>query len=667
MKSKLTQFLLCLFLLGGLACAAQPTYDWAFKAGSTVSDGSRRLATDASGNIYMTGYFSNTVDFDPGAGTANLVSGGNSDIFVAKYDASGNYLWAFKVGGSGQDIGDDIALDNSGNVLVTGTFRNTADFDPSGSTANLTSSGDFEAFVAKYDASGNYLWAFKIGKTSLDRGYGIASNESDNVYVTGTFSSSSVDFDPGGGTANLSSSGGKDIFVAKYSSAGNYLWAFKIGGTSDDRGYYISVDGNNILVTGIFQNTADFDPGGGIANLTSSGGTDAFVAKYDDSGNYQWAFKLGSTSNDGGISVIPDASGNVLVHGYFQNTADFDPGGGTANLTSNGDYDIFLAKYDASANYIWAFNIGAAGPDVGRVVATDASGDLWITGYFQNTADFDPGGGTANHTSNGAYDVYVAKYDDAGNYLCSFSIGGSGSDLGFDINTEGISNLFIAGAFQNTADFDPGAGTANLTSSGNYDIFAAKYDDNCPIGLPIELLSFDAKNEGETVKTFWSTASETNNDYFTIERSVDGATFEGIGTVAGAGNSSTTLSYSFVDRNPFSPISYYRLKQTDFDGKFGYSAIIAIEYWGDSELIVSDVYPNPAENKLHIDLNSKSDIPVQISINDIVGRQVMFMKNTTSPGFNNLTVDLSRLAKGLYHIKIFNNFEVIHISKFIKK
>lgn len=447
----------------------------AFKIGNTGFDEGRGIVTDAAGNIYITGYFSGTADFDPGAGTANLTSSGDYEIYLAKYNSSGVYQWAFKIGNTLKDAGFGVALDAFDNIYVTGYFQGTADFDPGAGAANLTSSGLQDIFIAKYNSSGVYQWANKIGNTGNDLSLKMDIDGSDNILITGAFNGT-VDFDPGAGTSNLISAGSDDIFVAKYNSSGIYQWAFNIGSASSDMGYGLDADdAGNVYITGWFQGTADFDPGAGIANLTSAGTEDIFAARYNSSGIYQWAFNIGAASNDNGYGIATDGNGNVCVTGKFQGTADFDPGPGLASLTSVGSEDIFLAGYNSSGVYQWAFNIGGAGVDNGIEIGFDGNGGIYITGYFAGTADFDPSAGTANLTSSGNTDIYLAKYNSTGNYQWAFNAGNTGGDVGRELFLDGEGSLFVTGYFEVSPDFDPSCGTATLTSSGNFDVFAAEY------------------------------------------------------------------------------------------------------------------------------------------------------------------------------------------------
>jgi hypothetical protein len=463
-----------------LTTGTPSTYAWSSAQatvsvfGGASSDYGWSIAVDSSGNVYTTGYFQGTVDFDPGAGTSNLTSAGSSDVFVSKLDSSGALVWAKSFGGASSDLGYSIAVDSSGNVYTTGYFNGTADFDPGAGTSNLTSAGGNDVFVSKLDSSGALVWAKGFGGASFDLGYSIAVDSSGNVYTTGYFNDT-VDFDPGAGTSNLTSAGSSDVFVSKLDSSGALVWAKSFGGASGDIGRDIAVDSSgNIYTTGYFNGTVDFDPGAGTSNLTSAGGNDVFVSKLDSSGALVWAKSFGGASSDLGISIAVDSSGNIYTTGYFNGTADFDPGAGTSNLTSAGGNDVFVSKLDSSGNLVWAKGFGGASNDLGYYIAVDSSGNVYTTGYFEGTVDFDPGAGTSNLTSAGGNDVFVSKLDSSGALVWAKSFGGTSFDSGYSIAVDSSGNIYTTGYFNGTADFDPGAGTSNLTSAGGADIFVLK-------------------------------------------------------------------------------------------------------------------------------------------------------------------------------------------------
>ena len=321
---------------------ASGNYVWAKKFGSTGFDDGQSITVDASG-VYITGTFTGTVNF----GTGNLTSAGNNDIFVVKLTTTGTTSWAKRIGGTLIDNATSLKLDGSANVIITGTFAGTVDFNPGAGTANLVSVGSQDIFILKLDASGNYVWAKNIGSMTSDGGWAVAVDGTNNVFFTGSFSGI-ADFDPST-TNNISLTpvGGKDIFVLKLDASANYVWAKSFGGSNDEEGYSIAVDGSgNVVTTGFFYGTVDFDPGAGTSNLTSNG-YDIFVSKLNSTGAFVWAKNMGGSSADYGYSIAVDALDNVYTTGYFNLTADFDPGSGTSNLISKGNSDVFLSKLNS--------------------------------------------------------------------------------------------------------------------------------------------------------------------------------------------------------------------------------------------------------------------------------------------------------------------------------
>jgi hypothetical protein len=331
-----------------------------------------------------------------------------------KLDASGNFLWAKQMGGIVNDFGFSIALDASNNVYATGSFGDTADFDPGIGTFDLISAGNTDNFVSKLDSNGNFLWAKQLGGTDDDDSYAIAVDAIGNVYTIGTFYAT-ADFDPGVGTYNLTAVGQYDIFISKLDASGNFSWAKQIGGAMSDEGYAIAVDASgNVFTTGSFAGIVDFDPGAGTFNLTAGlGNLDVFVSKLDVSGNFLWARQFGGMNlPDGGQgrSIALDAFNNVYTTGFFTGTVDFDPGAATFNLTSAGAYDIYISRLDAYGNFVWAINMGGTDYEVGRGLALDTTGNVYSTGAFGGTADFDPGVGIFNLTTGfGNGDIYISK------------------------------------------------------------------------------------------------------------------------------------------------------------------------------------------------------------------------------------------------------------------
>ena len=292
------------------------------------------------------------------------------------------------------------------------------------------------------------------------------------MWVTGYFNSRSIDID-GNGTNDLTSDGGEDSYVAKFDSNGKFQWAQNIGSSSNDRGLGIATDSDgNVLATGYFSGSIDID-GNGTDDLTSNGGQDSYIAKFDRDGNFLWAQNIGGSNGDKGHSIAADRDGNVLPTGYFRDSIDID-GNDINDLTSNGQRDSYVAKFDKNGNFLWAQNIGGVGDENGRGITTHSDGNVWITGYFDAAIDID---GDANNdlSTNGSSDSYIAKFDIDGNFQWAKNIGGSNGDRGTGIATDKDGNVLATGYFQGSMDIDED-GTDDLTSNGGQDGYMVKFD-----------------------------------------------------------------------------------------------------------------------------------------------------------------------------------------------
>jgi len=523
MKTKLFT-LLCFLLITTCIFAQEPQFEWAVGFGVAYNEEGNSITVDNAGNIYTTGSFLGPTDFDPSSGVHNLTTNGMWDVFISKLDGNGDFVWAKSLGGTANDHSNSITTDVYGNVYITGDFEYTTDFDPGSVVYNLSSNGHRDIFILKLDGNGNFVWAKSMGSSASDWGYSIAIDNLGNVFTTGWFCYT-VDFDPGSGVHNLTSIGSSyNIFISKLDVNGNFVWAKSIGSINDDRGFSIAIDDSgNVYTTGCFENTVDFNPGSGVYNLTSNGDYDIYILKLDVNGNFVWAKTMGSSLDDVSYSLAIDDSGNIFSTGYFQNTVDFDPGNGVYNLFSIGSEDIFISKLDVNGNFVCAKSMGGIGFDYGCSIAIDDSGNVFSTGCFQNTVDFDPGIGVFNLTANGYHwDIFITKLEGNGNFVWAKSIGNSASDIGNSIAIDATENVYTTGTFTNIVDFDPGSGNYSLSSVGygNEAIFILKLSQAPLVGANF-YLSDTIISIGLSIQF---TDSSTENPIFWLWNFGDGST-----------------------------------------------------------------------------------------------------------------------------------------------
>jgi hypothetical protein len=455
--------------------------------GDTGGDDARYVAVDSSGNVYITGVFRNTVDFDPGNGVVSKTSAGGSDVYLAKYNACGQLDWAQAWGAASNDEGLSVIVDSANGVYVCGTFKDTVDFDPGSGTENHSANGVFDVFLSKFDSNGNFQWVGTWGGILRESAEEVGVDSSNNVYVTGYFEDT-VDFDPGGGSASRTSAGGPDAYISKFNSSGAFQWVRTWGASGGDNSFGLEVTSTgDVYSTGQFLGTVDFDPGAGSDSHTSTGTwlPDAFITKFDTSGNHQWAQTWGSDDFENGIDVTVYNNTEVYCGGWFQGVCDFDPSGGVASRTSNGAADIFVSKFNSSGTFQWVQTWGGSNFDGLEQVNIDASGNLLVCGNFAGTVDMDPGGGTDNHSSNGLDDAYLVRLNSSGTFQLARTWGGTGIDVALSVAGDTGGNMFLVGTFDDTVEFAPVNAPCNDNSdqhqsAGGSDAFLVKYlSDGC--------------------------------------------------------------------------------------------------------------------------------------------------------------------------------------------
>lgn len=386
---------------------------WAEQLPILVDWSAIEMQADKEGNVYVTSTIGAPADMDPGPGVQMMTPIGPRDAFVVKLDTDGNFVWAKQFGGPGDTApyGTTIDVDQNGNVIACGEFNNTVDFDPGPGTFNMTATGNFEGYIVKLSSNGDLIWAKKFGNF-VDR-YGSVSigdvkcDPSGDIYTTGV-TNEPCDFDPGPNSFIIPGSGG---FVTKLDPNGNFLWAKKVG--SSENNQYIQPFGldldskNNVYTIGTFSGTQDFGVGTSVYNMTSIGGTfDPYLLKMDSNGNFVWAKDLGGDGLDYGYALVIDNADNIYTGGDYNGSVDFDPGPGVFKVDNLYDNNA-LCKFDNNGNFVYAAVFD--GYLTLRKLAADNLHNVFATGFFGGTADFDPGPAQYMMTSSMDESPFVLK------------------------------------------------------------------------------------------------------------------------------------------------------------------------------------------------------------------------------------------------------------------
>ncbi len=438
------------------------------------------MAVDAMESIYIAGSFNDTIDLDFGPSTA-LLSSPFPSFFLAKYNTGGHLVWGTVLAGSepAYMLLADMAVDRSGNIVITGQSTCALDMDPGPgiSELQLLPGNSSYFFLAKYTPQGNLIWAESIGAQPAS----IAVDPFNDLLVMGKYYND-VDMNPGAAADTLHGNGAS-IFFAKYASDGTYLWAnglSHVGSYATPGCIKVNEEGE-IFISGTYANTVDFDPGPGVVELTSmSWIADYFFAKYDPNGNLIWAHGLRSAGqyDKDGLQLAWDSIGNIYVSGEIAFDLDLDPGPAEMFIAPEHYACTFLAKYTPNAEPLWGKLIpGAFTP---RTLLIDAHGDIRLAGTTAG-GDFDPGPGVVwLATPPSAFADFFAKYDSDGNYCWAgiISNNGYGGSVSYPSYAVHGDHQYMAGSFRTSpTDFDPGPGSFILTPSANgFNGYLGRYD-----------------------------------------------------------------------------------------------------------------------------------------------------------------------------------------------
>jgi len=659
-----------------------PVTEWVRHGGGAGWNASTAITTDPWGNVYYTGAFEGAANFNLSGTGANFTAAGTRDIFIAKRDASGHFAWAKHIGVKGTNQGMAIQTDALGNVYVAGQFNGSPDFNPGTGIDTLAASGSTDAFVLKLDSAGNFLWAKNIGSTIIISrsgqiiAYGMAV-DSANVYVTGEADRNvfitKLDFS------------GNFIWTKTMGGNGNdYCYAI----TTDDSGnVYTTGSFDSVADFNPDPNIA--------FNITPTGNRQVFISKLNASGDFVWAKSfVGDISNNPpnrtfawsyGIKI--DMSGNIYTTGYFRGTMDFDPATNTAHKLTSALSDLFISKLDANGNFIWAKNMSGTVID-GNALAVDNQGSPYVIGWYNSSADFDPGTGPADTfkvTSAGSNDIFIIKLDSSGTFAWAKSYGGAKSDYGYAIATDTNLNVYATGYFSDTVNFDTSLNDANFISFGNYDIFTLKINQVCldtsssyhKVTLCEDQYSFNGTTyEKSGVYTDVFTTASGCDSIVTLNLTLNGKIQHPYITVK-VFELSTTGTYNsyqwLLNGNiiPGATDSTYTVMQNG-----NYNVIVSnakgckdtsdlyqvTNYTGIEDIPVLAhqirIYPNPAQDFIQID----APVPINVTLTSIDGKVIKHQEINAAA--NKLSV--KELATGMYLISITDkNGHLIKVEKLI--
>lgn len=597
-------------------------------------------------------------------------------IFLANFSFKNYAQIALKIGGLYQEKSNAIAKDKEGNIYVAGTFQGTVDFNPTDEIYELTSIANpenpksFDAFIAKYDANANLQWVFNLGSGGANMARAIVIDDSSNVFIGGYFEGI-VDFDPSQNIVNENTGNGRNAFIAKYNSIGNYQWVKNIGNEEtapfedndlrfeEINDITLDVDGN-IYTTGVFEGTIDVDNLDGFdsddtytsyLDLNGNSSRDFFVASYLSNGEFVIGFSRGGHNTDASHAIRVDFDYNIYIGGFFEDTCFFNI---NPNLPmyqlSNGQKDGFVAKYNLYNECIWAKKFGSTGDEQVSIggLEIDGKNNFYIAGEFEGTVNMSLCGcAIHNMISKGGKDFFAGKYDQYSN-LKTFIFNGSvnndrATKVGYDLN----GNLFVTGWISGVVNFDSTQKNLQITpysQNGATDVFVAKYDNNSNISWVNHYGG--AVNGSNFAQSITGMIIDENSNLFTIGNFYSQSAFD-------------PENYSNILFNS-SGMSDLFIVKYDSTGKIWKTPqfINNADYKFDNIL----VYPNPADDVINFSLDN-IDSKYSLEIYDIFGKKI-FSQMLDNQTYINRKLSVSDLNNGIYLLKIIGE-TISYSSRFV--
>jgi hypothetical protein len=663
--------------------------DWAIRQGGPQEEVSYGVTTDQKGNVYTAGYFSGTVDFDPGPGSYPLTAAGSGEqTYISKVDASGKLLWAKLIQSTGGYCrATGIKSDTANNLYVCGYYTGDVDIDPGPGVKLLTSGGWPCLFTVKYDSSGALKWAVRgVGGSANS----IAVDREGNSFVAGVFGNT-LSFYSSTGIKDMevNSFSTYDMFLLSLDKDGMVVYAMSSEASTGGNAYASSVSVDtlgNVFCTGRFQGSIIFPFMLSPSYLTSnSGSDDIFLLKTDYYTHTKWVQQIGSVNKDVGLAVAADNSGAVIASGAWAGPADFDPGPGTTTLSTTTPAG-YICRFDNDGNLKWAKGFtGTSGSSLCNTLTVQHDGTLYAGGAFAGTVDLDPGAGVQEETAYGSVqDIYIARMDTAGAFNRAKTIPGLNTVVLNALHHDAAGNLYATGYFNSTTDFNPGPGKAPLTPAGNFDNYTMKLSPCTPATVTTSLTACGSYTFGDMTFTnsgiydLVAGGSSGCDSFITLNLSIA----PGIDTVTSSGSTlsakTSGATYQWFRCPGYTIIPGATSQNFTATTTGAYAVVVSNGTCTDTSYCVAvtgtgladplaneliKIYPNPAGKVVSVVLPYAAT-GVQLQISSISGQVVLQQDQLSGAAFS---MDLSGLAPGMYFLKISEQDKVIGLRKLVRE
>ncbi len=529
---------------------------------------------------------------------------------------SQKYNWFKTFGGSGDDRISYMLMDSNGDLLITGTFQNTVDFDPSSNLEEHTSNGWNDVFVAKYDTTGALIWVKTFGGSEWDYSTAFFVDASDNIYVGGNYGST-MDINPGIGVTTLVPSGGLSAYLVKLNGNGEYEWSRNLTGGTDLRINSIKEGPQGIVCSGSFWGTSQFNNEGTSVTMTSDNSQDVYVLTVDVSGNFVQVNQIGNGGQNLPRGFDVDETGNIYITYEFEGSIDVDPGPGTTTIvaTNSTSYGQILAKYNSAMELIWVKAPAFPTYSQFRQLEVNSADEIVFIGYFKDSIQFNLYGDPTWYISNGDDDLFIGKINAIGEMQWLRTFGNDSEDDTGKLHIDEIGNIYLFDSFQGTIDTDLGASINMATSVGSFETYILKLD------------------------------SSGNTQWF-LQDSTDFPFAVSIGALCSGTQNDVYVLYNF-----FQEMGLFQNGTLESFTSEGDYDLLMVQLKADNYLSLEEtnfnnylVYPNPVNQTLYLSGLKEGQSKDYILLN-MEGRQIL-------QGETNGVIDISKLTSGIYLLKI---------------
>ena len=548
------------------------------------------------------------------------------DYWVVKSDAFGNLQWEKRYGGLSQDVCTALIQTIDGGYLLGGYSSS-----PAGGDKISIQIYAMDYWILKLDVNGTEQWEKIYGGDGNDYLTGIVQNSSGGFLLAG-FTTSGIT-----GNKSEASRGANDYWVVCTDASGNQLWDKTFGGSANDyaRSVIHTIDGGYLIggnsQSGISGDKTETNRG---STLTS----DYWVVKIDEIGNKQWDKRFGSADDDILSSLLQTSDGSYILGGYSTGGISYDKA-----VSSRGGYDFWVVKTNSSGAKVWDKRYGGTTIDYLYAMQITTDGGFLFAGSSDS-----PSGGDKSEASRGEEDYWIVKSSSTGVKQWDKTVGGLYEDWLSSARQTTDGGYILGGRSISSV-----SGEKTEATYGNFDFWLVKLGPPSP--LPVQLVEFTGAQDNERIQISWTTASELNNSHFTIEK-MNGSNFQLLNQLPGAGNTTTLQYYETYDDQPDNGINYYRLTQTDYDGRSDVFGPITVRFSKDGNLMLT-TYPNPATDYLNVTWSGKSSGDYFLTITDCNGKNCF--REKIKEGTMHTSVPLLNFAKGLYLVSLENDMNQV--------